>query len=300
MMKKKLDEINESGDKIPKEKIDIFKFIILSMKYLDNFNPNEYEYLLKNVDYNITVFRKQNCKYEKDEVSFRDIYNDFPQGLTYLNIEKFIENRSGSEEVNYNKIEEILNNNIERINSEIIIADKVFIKIIKDRRINEIKYIDEEQKLFIYSIMRNNKWSVKVDEITRKYIIKNLASKSSKLSYYRLGESSMRYFIPAIEEYCILAVNRVPFRISGNFYNTTKIISPITRDDAKTIEQYVNKDLFIESIAKRNDYRELLSYTFKNQKEKNKYTVEEIDNKYKELIVDYYDEVNPKISNINQ
>ena len=110
----------------------------------------------------------------------------------------------------------------------------------------------------------------------------------------------MRYFIPAIEEYSILAVNSVPFRISGDFYNTTKIISPVTREDAETIEQYVKKDLFIESIVKRNDYRELLSYTFEHQKEKDKYTIEEIDNKYKKLRGEYNDEVNENRSNANQ
>ena len=100
----------------------------------------------------------------------------------------------------------------------------------------------------------------------------------------------MRYFIPAIEKYSVLAVNSVPFRISGDFYNTTKIISPITRDDAEIIEQYVNEDLFVESIVKRNDYRELCSFTFKNQKDK--HSIEEIDKKYKELIREYYNEVN--------
>lgn len=291
MMKKNLDGINKSQGKIPKEKIDVFKFIILSSRYLGNFDSNEYKYLLNNVDYSITVFRKNDGKYKIDKVSFKDIYNDFPQGLNYLNIEKFIEDKSGSKEVNYIKIEEILNNSMKRINYEIILADKVFINIIKNYIINEIKYIDEEQSLFIYSIMRNNEWSVKVDDDTRKYIINKLASKSEKRSYYRLGESSMRYFIPAIENYCILAVNSVPFRISGDFYNTIKIISPITRDDAKKINQYVNKDLFTESIVNRNDYKELLSYTFEHQKEKDKYSIEQIDNKYKELIKEYYDEV---------
>ena len=110
----------------------------------------------------------------------------------------------------------------------------------------------------------------------------------------------MRYFIPAIEEYSILAVNTVPFRISGDFYNTTKIISPVTRDDAETIEQYDKKGLFIESIVKRSDYKELLSYTFAHHKEKDKHKIEEIDNKYKELIGEYYDEINLNRNDTNQ
>ena len=292
--------IKENLSRISKEKINIFKFIILSSKYLDDFNPKEYKNLLDDTDYNIKVLKKQDGKYKESIIRFKDIYGDFPQGLTYLNIEKFIENEWANEEVNYSKIEEILNKNIGRINSEIIIADKVFINLIKDFSINEIKYICEEQELFIYSINHNNKWKVKVDDITKRYIIKKLASKNNKSLYHRIGESSMRYFIPAIEEYSILAVNSVPFRISGDFYNTTKIISPVTREDAETIEQYVKKDLFIESIVKRNDYRELLSYTFEHQKEKDKYIIEEIDNKYKKLIGEYYDEVNENRSNANQ
>lgn len=284
--------IKENLSKISNEKINIFNFIILSSKYLDDFNPKEYEYLLDGIDYNIKVFKKQDGKYEKTTISFKNIYGDFPQGLTYLNIEKFIKSKLGYEEINYSRIEKILNDNIDKINYEIIITDKVFINIIKDYTINEIKYVDEKHELFIYSIMDNDKWSVKVDDVTRRCIIKKLASKNNKSLPYRVGESSMRYFIPAIEKYSILAVNSVPFRVSGDFYNTTKIISPITRDDAEIIEQYVNEDLFVESIIKRNDYKELCSYTFKNQKEKDKYPIEEIDKKYKELIREYYEEVN--------
>lgn len=286
--------IKENISKISKKKIDIFKFIMLSSKYLaDDFKAHEYKGLLDEVNYNIDVFiRQENGRYEEDERNFKEIYNNFPEGLTYLNIEAFIEDKLGKEEVNYNKIKEILNNNIEKINYEIIIADKVFIKIIKDYIINEIKYVDEENKLFIYSIMYNNKWSVKVDSTTKKYIIKKLASKSNKLLSYRLGESLMRCFIPAIEEYSLLAVNRVPLRVGGDFYNTIKIISPMTRNDAEIIKQYTNKDLFVESIVKRDDYRELCYYTFENQKQKNKYCIEEIDKAYQELIKEYYDEVN--------
>ena len=66
----------------------------------------------------------------------------------------------------------------------------------------------------------------------------------------------------------------------------------MTRNDAEIIKQYTNKDLFVESIVKRDDYRELCYYTFENQKQKNKYCIEEIDKAYQELIKEYYDEVN--------
>ena len=39
---------------------------------------------------------------------------------------------------------------------------------------------------------------------------------------------------------------------------------------------------------------------FGHQKEKDKYIIEEIDNKYKKLIGEYYDEVNENRSNTNQ
>lgn len=277
-------------------KIDKFKFIILSSKYLgDKFNKQEYEEFLEDIDYKIEVFVKgEDKKYKREQIEFKDIYKDFPNGLTYLNIEKFVETKSWKESVNYDEIEKILNNNIEQIESNNIIVDSDFIKIIRDYRINKIEYIHDKYELIIYSIINNNEWKIVVNDITKKYIIKKLASIGDKSHSRSWGTSLMRCSIPAIEEYSLLAVNYVPSRIYNEFNsnNIVEIISPITKDDAEQIKQYNDENLFMESIVKRNDYRNLCEHTFKYQKQKDRYTREEIDKKYRELIIEYYDIVN--------
>ena len=281
-------------------KIDKFKFIILSSKYLgDKFNKQEYEEFLEDIDYKIEVFVKgEDKKYKREQIEFKDIYQDFPNGLTYLNIEKFVETKSWKESVNYDEIEKTLNNNIEQIESNNIIVDNDFIKIIRDYRINKIEYIHDKYELIIYSIINNNEWKIVVNDITKKYIIKKLASIGDKSHSRSWGTSLMRCSIPAIEEYSLLAVTYVPAIIYNEFNknNIVKIISPITKYDAEQIKQYNNKNLFVKSIVKRTDYRNLCEHTFKYQKQKEKSTIEEIDNKYRELIIEYYNIVNFKNS----
>ncbi|MDU4860866.1 MAG: ATP-binding protein [Terrisporobacter othiniensis] len=287
-LKEKIDHTKNHGN------LDIFKFIILSSKYLGDFKLDKYKYLLESIDHNITVYKKENEKYRLIEIQFKDIYDNFPHNINYINIEGFKKKEKGAEVVNYSEIESILNNNVNDLKYEIIIVEEAFIKVIRNLLINEIKYINGNRPFFIYSIKNEDRCSVRVDENTRKYIISKLAITDSNKQHYRYGQSLKRCYIPAIEDYSILAVKEIYNIISGDFYNTDKIISPITRDDALSINDFINSELFIKSIEVREDYINLLNFTYSNQIGES--SIEEIDEKYKELIREYY----KLCKNINQ
>ena len=62
------------------------------------------------------------------------------------------------------------------------------------------------------------------------------------------------------------------------------------------IESFNNKELFIESITGRQDYKNLLFYTMNNRISKKTVTIEVIDGLYKELIGKYFELIKIKLN----
>lgn len=102
-----------------------------------------------------------------------------------------------------------------------------------------------------------------------------------------LGISIMRKAIPAFDEFAKLAVEIKNIFIRGGEFSRWKIISPITFNDNKKINEY-SKEHFIEYIVNQKLFSNLVQYV----KENGKYPKQDekvIIKEYKKLIGEYYD-----------
>lgn len=97
----------------------------------------------------------------------------------------------------------------------------------------------------------------------------------------------MRKAIPAFDEFAKLAVEIKNIFIRGGEFSRWKIISPITFNDNKKINEY-SKEHFIEYIVNQKLFSNLVQYVKENgkyPKQDEKVIIEE----YKKLIGEYYD-----------
>lgn len=292
-LKLKLDSLIENDNiQSVRENInlDVFKFIILSSKYRENFDVTYYKDLLSEDEFKFKILSKKEDEFNIEMISFKDIINEYPN-LTYINISDFETYINSKKECDYELVKNEFNKNIDKIKDNRIIIDEEFIDIINDFIINKIQYIKSDKDIFIYTNKRNGmKENVEVDDATRIHLIKQLAVKNiDNKKYLNYGENGVRCYIPAIEKYKDLAVKRCLPRIYGKHYNTYKIISPITKYDREKLCNFGNEEVFIEHIVNREDYRKLIEFTYENQVKEGLISKKEIDEVYRKLIKDYFD-----------
>lgn len=296
-LKENIDILKEKAKEMPFDKI---AFIVSGSMIINNFKASDYKILLDR-GIMISVMKKNDNKFILEKVDFVDIIDEYPN-LTYANINSFKIERVNNveEEYDYAIMEGYLNKNISDIEEDIVIVDKNLIKILEnDFRINKIQCIESElsRDLLLYSAGRENRDIINVNEKTEEYLIDLLVSNpQDSLNYSKGRWRSQRNCIPAFSGYNLLAIKTIPAGLA--FYKSNKmkqLISPITRKDKEKIESVNNKELFIESITVRQDYKNLLFYTMNNRISEKIVTIEVIDKLYKEIIGKYFELMKKKI-----
>lgn len=265
--------------------LNVTNFLILYHKYIKEIDFRKYKNLISNDDFSTDLLIRNNNIFEYKKVGFDEIINDYPK-VTYLDISKFKNNGENQSDV----IRGLVNKYESQINAnKIIIGGDDFIRIIQEFSIQSIQCIKSDVgiQLLIYTVKdKNINGIVKVDSDTRKYFIKKLVNIPKKNMGWS-NKKPVRCFIPAIEGYEELGLDRIFNGIKGDYYNNLKIISPITKFDEEKIDDFDNVSDFINYIANRNDYKSLVEFTCENQLDK--YSKEEISKKYQNLIKEYFE-----------
>lgn len=290
-LKEKIDMLEKS--KIKEKNFNRFSFFIMAKQKLKDFDNIKYKYLIDDLSVKIKTLKKVEDNFEIYDIEFRDIAESFPN-FSYVNIENFREFQNFSEEYNYNYLKEKINENKSIVGNNIIVIDEKFIPILSYYLVSEMKYIDVDKEIFIYSIHEINKdnYCLKVDKDTEEFLIKLINYEyNQNTKMLRAIVKSQRRCIPAIEKYSDLVVESIPFGIEILYYNLPNIISPITKTDCADVKNY-SKEIFLKNIIEREDYKNLVKFVYKNHiscKLKDEKAVSEI---YEKLIGEYYDIVN--------
>lgn len=266
-------------------------FITYGCLLLDDFNVSNYKCLIKKNEYNnILILEKVNGRFVNKTKSLIEIIEMYPN-VSYMDLDDVKEFRDHSQKNDYEWIQNSLPENIHLLGESIIIIDNYIVDILKYFIVKKIQVIDEKRNILIYTINNKSKdIGVEVDNNAEEYFIKLLVPVKYHVQTNRVGEFKQRSYIPAIKKYKDIAVDLHSIFGLGHYRcNCEKIISPITRKDKANILQYINKEEFLYSIVNREDYKKLLKYTLKNRISKEKISEKEIDNKYRELIVEYFD-----------
>lgn len=293
-IKARLDDM--TIDDIKKSKIDILNFILkycLHHKLSDK-DKKKYKKL---IDYDVFVLQlnEEKNKYETTTKPLKDLIEVFPD-ISYIDT---LKNRDYSDENDVREdILESFNKSIKDTNLyEYIVTDTLLINKLNTLKKDSIKYIDKgniyisKSSIYVDKDMKKiDDPGVIMDKETREFFIRGLSSRTTGLN---ISKSRIRCNIPAIKEYEVLAIIG---DVEGNLESKVYIISPITSFDGDNMHNFINKEDFINSIVDREDYKTLLNYVYENTAFKGNVTKEDIDNKYKELIGEYFDLISKEVN----
>lgn len=276
------ERIEKNSDFIKGNNINAFSLKIL----LDICNINDddtNQKLIDNCNEKIIVLEKDENGFDEKHVSIKEVFKN--NKVTLIDI---------MEDSYMNEYETIYNIktmvNSRNLKYNYILIDKRLVRIIRrnyyknDFKVTEITDSHGRENIKIYDYylnIRRTSCAMKIDYSYRRDFLKKLTNNFSK-----------RSAIIVLEGYENLSVKKLPgelFRQSyitviGNLY---AIISPITREDYKEIKDGVTKSLIKDKISKRDDFKKLVDYVFKNRADSNRASKEEIVSDYMKLIDEY-------------
>lgn len=239
----------------------------------------------------IDILKFDTSEYKKNKEKIKDIIKDiekfsFVTSIYYLDIMSGIYKTED--------IKKIVDEENQKENSTIILSAP-FQEHTIHYSVSEMVIYNEEKPLIQYKVSKNDEQTpIKVNENTKKILIKALGQKLKGINYSNdCSENNIqRYAIPAIKEYATIAINQInQYGISGIYIgNHPFIIAPFCKDDLKKLQEYkLSKEKFVETVMNSPKFQNLVKYVQENYySEKDKPTEDEIKNKYKELIEEYY------------
>ena len=274
---KKLKEMIDKGtEKI--EGIDVYTVYCLLENRLENRNitKKEKEFMERSEETFLVLEYKNNNYYEKKR-----------KLIDLVDEEKYIVLDINKRTRGWKKTNELKENcNKAGWKEKLLIADKEFIKSVLNKRVSNFK-IDKEKSVVCYKVEDDSKNdTIIVERDVKKILISNL--------YENQGNNmGMRIKIPAIKEYKLLATDGImPWSINSLIdleQRMSYIISPISKIDEQERKNY-QKEQFIEYVTSKPEFDNIVEYV-------KEHTIfaeippkeEEIIEKYKELIGEYYD-----------
>lgn len=276
--KKNIEELTK------KEQGNIVDVLLITAPFYKQCFPEYFsEMVSKDEDIRIIRYNEETKEYEVDNCSLYDIKNEFYK-IPYIE-EDITMNPFTKEELTEEKAVNLLNHFLEEKEKyKLIIIDNKIKNIFSKMKHNKFYLkIDNGKNLNIcVTHLEDNLY--KPDKYTRACLIKKLVHENESNA---LGVSIMRKAIPAFDEFAKLAVEIKNIFIRGGEFSRWKIISPITFNDNKKINEY-SKEHFIEYIVNQKLFSNLVQYVKENgkyPKQDEKVIIEE----YKKLIGEYYD-----------
>lgn len=273
----------DTDDKNVLDQIYIF-WCIVELKKKFELN-DKYPNIFDKIDVPISTLEKgENGEFSKSEINFIDILHNLDNIAFIHNLHKYINQSSFGEKVKIDLIAKILNQN--SIQFKYIITDKIFSDIFDSENCSKIMIIlhnSDKLSLVLYS-KEESKIIKFIDDTTRRYYIKTLLCDEKMTPRTNLG----RNYIAGIHEYESICTTKVPFGINGDWYHSSGfIISPFTIKQWRE-NNHLEIDEFIKQICSTYEFNELVKHVYLHPMEQEKYSLEQITNRYKDFIKDVY------------
>lgn len=259
--------------------------MLVSWRYKKEFPETLYDKVSDQKYIHIVNYCASEGLYKKEVYSLKDIVKQYPK-LPYVNLRiEPDEMMTDVQLLTEEKFVKILNNsNIDKNLYPLLIIDENLKRFLSFQNY-DITYLDSEHNEDIgICKVRLDDELYRPDFYTRRRLIQKLVYNEDICKNTRF---IMRRAIPAFEEFSSLAVdmNRMPF-VEIDEFISWKIISPISLNDAKKIDQ-LSKEAFVEYIINQTKFDNLILYVKEHRK--NKINKEDIITQYKKLIEAYYD-----------
>lgn len=177
-------------------------------------------------------------------------------------------------------------NRIEK-KGRILIVDQEFIEDCWNKSVSYIK-IYQGENILLYKIEDDNNYkAINVDNETKRILIMGLCGMKNN------NRGSMRTKIPAIKEYEVLSTDGIVPKwglesIIELEQKIPYIISPISKNDEQERQKY-QKEQFIEYVTSKPEFDNIVKYVKEHTIFPDPPKEEEMIEKYKELIGEYYD-----------
>lgn len=260
----------------------------------------KYKNVFENVDVSVDVLEKNSeNKFFKTSTDFKNIV-DFNETVVIRNLNQYRRYKNHEQQIDVQTIENLLNN-VETPFSRVIIDSKITDSLDYEA-CSKIMVISEERKtLLLWKPTIQEKKLPKIDENTKKYLIRSLLKELNLLNYGLFFNAiSERRYVIGIQEYEMICTRQVPFGVGGiqaiQYPDLGYVISPITVSQWEN-NKYLKEDKFIETICSCKEFFNLVEYVYEHQLEAGKYSKQKIKEEYERFTREIYrimkeDEVN--------
>lgn len=194
----------------------------------------------------------------------------------------------------FKEIERILKKSDGKYN--VIVDEYLTNNLIKNKRCSELILPVENEKLILYRFAVNEKTLIHIDMQTKYHLLCGLNFNIVGFDYPRSSsEPSMRYAIPAMEEYAAIAVSQLLPGISYPYYTASfYIIAPFNREELLQLPKD-SQDGFVTAVLSLKTFEKLIDIVLEKAVFFGKYNREDVIAGYKKLLIDYYDLVISKV-----
>lgn len=244
-----------------------------------------YKEIFKNVQVPIAVLKKEDDnKFEECKIDFKDVVKDLSKTATIRNLSQYTEHKGFEERVKVELIKELLH--IRMVPFTLVVVDKDFTEVLNSAVCSQIMIIEEGDRALHLSsrTIQERGLPELIDEETKKYLLGTLLTKNNSSVRYGFHNGSVRRFVTGIEEYAPICTTMVPFGIGGEWYHSVGyIISPVTMKQWEH-NKHLEREAFVDLICESDEFLNLIEHVYLHQIEEEKYSKEEIAQKYKEFI----------------
>lgn len=249
---------------------------------------SKYEAIFENIKFDVDVLKKKDLVYENVKIDFKQVISDLNDMVTIKNLSSFIEHQALKENVNIDKIKNLLET--QGVTFDIVVVDKNFTEVLNlaySKKVAIVSAGDSYMYLTVHSI-QEDKLPQTLDDNSKKYLLNLMLKREKSTRRYVSVSSSMRRYIIGIAEYDVICTNLVPFGVDGEWYPSIGyIIAPFS------IEQWENNkhlpiDEFEQVICESKEFQNLINHTYEHQIQNVKNSKEDIRKRYIELIRELY------------
>lgn len=245
--------------------------------------------IFEKVQIQVTVLKKNNDnKFHKCKMDFKEVMFNLNRIASIRNLTDYIEHKGFIEQLNEELLIELLE--IKDIPFSYILIDKDFSDMLKSMAYDKILVVTSSENVLCLTSFSTNERELPepVDKDTRIYLLKSLLFKNSTRGIYGFHRNCERRYVIGIKEYAQICTREVPFGVVGEWYSGVGyIISPITTTQWEK-NKGLDEDAFVNSMCTCEEFLNLVNHVYMHPFEKDKYSKEIIEKKYRDFIKDMY------------
>lgn len=249
---------------------------------------SKYNEIFDNITSDIDVLKKNGLVYENEKMDFKQVISDLGDMVTIKNLSSFIEHKAIKENINTEKIRNILETN--GVTFSIVVVDKNFSEVLElpySEKVAVVLDADTYMYLTVHSTQKD-KLPYTWDANSKKYLLNLLIEKNKSTRRYGFVSPSMRRYIIGIAEYDTICTKMVPFGIDGEGYlSIGYIIAPFSIQQWEN-NKHLSLDEFEQVICESKEFQNLINHTYEYQIQSIKNSKEDIKKRYIDLIRELY------------